>query len=433
VLDVSEAPDPASESAPDVRFVLLTCALAILGIAAAWWLLSWLNVQQVWGPPEFHTDVNVYNDYAGRIVHGEVPYRDFRVEYPPLALPVFLLPALLSPANLPIGPYRVAFETLLLACGFLIIGCVVMAAWWLGASRRRLILVAAATAISPLLVGPLILARFDLFPALLTAAAIAAIAAERFRLGAILLALAIMAKVYPIVILPLLVIHVWRHAGRREAVICAVLSVATCGLVLLPFFVESPSGVTWAISRVFERPLQVESLTASVLFALRSLGVAQLQLVYSFSSMNVIGGLTSQLATAENVVLGVLLIAIWARYARSAATPNGLIIASAAAVAAFVAFGKVLSPQYLIWLIPLVVVLPGRAGIVAVAVLAVALALTSAYYPGLYQAFLYGTDGRAAWIVLARNVALLSLVAVLMAPARTFGLRVIAATRPDGP
>src|SRR5207302_7830015 len=138
--------------------------------------------------------------------------------------------------------YRVQFQTLLLACAFLMVGYAVLAAWWLGASRRRLVLVATGAAISPLLIGPLILSRYDLLPALLTAAAIAVVAAERYRLGAVLLGLAIMAKVYPIVILPLLVLHVWRVVGRRQAVIAGGITVLTCAIVLLPFWIASPPG-----------------------------------------------------------------------------------------------------------------------------------------------------------------------------------------------
>ena len=37
-------------------------------------------------------DTPVYVQYASAMVNGEVPYRDFRLEYPPGALPMFVLP-----------------------------------------------------------------------------------------------------------------------------------------------------------------------------------------------------------------------------------------------------------------------------------------------------------------------------------------------------
>ncbi len=39
------------------------------------------------------SDLRVYQPYGSAIVSGEVPYRDFSLEYPPGALPMFVLPA----------------------------------------------------------------------------------------------------------------------------------------------------------------------------------------------------------------------------------------------------------------------------------------------------------------------------------------------------
>ena len=54
-------------------------------------------------------------------------------------------------------------------------------------------------ALAPLLAGSLILSRFDLWPALLTVAALAALLAERHRLGWGLLGAAVAAKLWPLV------------------------------------------------------------------------------------------------------------------------------------------------------------------------------------------------------------------------------------------
>ena len=49
------------------------------------------------------------------------------------------------------------------------------------------------------------------------------------------------------------------------------------------------------------------------------------------------------------------LLALWIWFAARPRSNRDLVSASAGAVAIFVAFGKVLSPQFLIWLIPLVI------------------------------------------------------------------------------
>ena len=56
-------------------------------------------------------DTPVYQDYGDAMLDGRVPYRDFELEYPPAALPVFLVPSLTAEDD-----YRAVFEGLMLAC-----------------------------------------------------------------------------------------------------------------------------------------------------------------------------------------------------------------------------------------------------------------------------------------------------------------------------
>ena len=92
--------------------------------------------------------------------------------------------------------------------------------------------------------------------------------------------------------------------------------------------------------------------------------------------------------------------------------------ASAAATVAFVAFGKVLSPQFLIWLIPLVPLVRGRRGLVAGGVLTVALIATQIWFPYRYWGLVLNFDVFVSWLVLARDLLLLALLAVLLWPSR---------------
>jgi hypothetical protein len=69
-----------------------TTLLAVVLVGAVWALLhvGWYAHGQI-------TDYGLYWAYGHGIVHGHaVPYRDFPLEYPPGALPVFVLPALLE-------------------------------------------------------------------------------------------------------------------------------------------------------------------------------------------------------------------------------------------------------------------------------------------------------------------------------------------------
>jgi hypothetical protein len=76
----------------------------------------------------------------------------------------------------------------------------------------------------------------------------------------------------------------------------------------------------------------------------------------------------------------------------------------------------VLSPQYLLWLIPLVPLVRGRRGLSATALLLGALILTQVWFPQRY--FDYALHFHLAGVVLARDLVLVALVAVLALPAR---------------
>jgi hypothetical protein len=81
-----------------------------------------------------------------------------------------------------------------------------------------------------------------------------------------------------------------------------------------------------------------------------------------------------------------------------------------------VAFGKVLSPQFLIWLVPVVALVRGLRGIAACALLAGAMIATQVYFPGRYWEYIFQLH--LAWVVLLRNVLLVALLATLSLPVR---------------
>ncbi len=202
----------------------LSDALAACGLFLACWGLVhtwfWAHDQLV--------DWPTYRDYGLAIAHhGSVPYRDFAVEYPPGALPVFVAPVVF-------GDYASAFAWLMAACGVALVAVV-------AAIDRR---AAYYTALAPLLVGSLILSRFDLWPSLLFTAALGLLLAGRHGLGWGLLGAAVSAKLWPLVVVPLaLVWSIRQGRGARALVGLAVVLIA-----FLPFTVLSPGGMWHSMS-----------------------------------------------------------------------------------------------------------------------------------------------------------------------------------------
>ena len=348
-------------------------------------------------------DTPVYERYGEAMAEGELPYRDFDVEYPPGALPVFLVPALAG------SDFRVAFEWLMSVCGVGMVVGVALAGRRLGYGFETL----AFVALSPLAVGSVILTRFDLWPAMLASFALAALVYDRMRIGHALLGAAIAAKLYPAVLLPLTVAYVWRRRGRREGLVCAALAVGIPLAAYLPFALVAPGGVAHSVGRQLSRPLQIESLGSAVLLAAHDLFGAGVEVHSSHGSQNLVGLPADLLAVALSVAQIAVLGWLWVRFARARETPSPATLAvyAAAAVIAFVALGKVLSPQFLIWLVP-VVVLARRWS--ANAMLAAALVLTQLWFPYRYWDLVRELDPRVSWLVLARDLVLLALLATLV-------------------
>jgi uncharacterized membrane protein len=334
-------------------------------------------------------DWPTYQRYGDAILnHGLVPYRDFAVEYPPGALAVFILPAAFH-------DYASAFAWEMAGVGLVLVAVV-------AAIRRE---AAFYVALAPVLVGSLILSRFDLWPALLTVGALAALLRERHRLGSALLGAAVAAKLWPLVLVPLALAWSYR-AGRIRASLAGLVVAAAA---FAPFAILAPHGLWESLRGQASRPLQIESLGASFFTTFGHPSV-----ISSHGSQNVAGhgGIAALFALLQ---IGVL-VALWIAFARAPVTGERLVRYSAAAVCAFIAFGKVLSPQFLLWLIPLVPLVRGRRGLAATGLLTGALVLTQVWFPRRYWDYVYAFDNAGA--VLARNLSLVALLVVLVWPDR---------------
>src|SRR5205085_9520682 len=116
----------------------------------------------------------------------------------------------------------------------------------------------------------------------------------------------------------------------------------TLVLVHLPFAVVGPGGLRFSYWVQLKRGLEVESLGGAVLLLLDRLGFHHSTLVARLST-DVGGGLAGAFATLTSLVaLAAILLVAWIYRRRR----GDALVAAAAAVVAFIVFGKVFSPQY---------------------------------------------------------------------------------------
>ena len=91
--------------------------------------------------------------------------------------------------------------------------------------------------------------------------------------------------------------------------------------------------------------------------------------------------------------------------------PDILVCAGAASVIGFTLTGKSLSPQYMVWLLPLTFLIAGRRGIVAIGCAIAAQILTQTYFPIHYWG-LVNAHSREITLLAARNLILIVLLVV---------------------
>ena len=351
-----------------------------------------------------YRDVHLYGGFAHAVFAGQVPYRDFFMEYPPGALAVFLPAQVFGTSD-----YNAAFKALMTLCGAATIVVLALLLFRFGAARRRLWSALLLFAVSPVALGPISLNTYDAWPALLTVVALALLVFGMPVAAFGVLGLAFAAKVYPVVLVPIALVFVWRTGGRRAALSSLAAFAAVAALVIVPFLALAPHGLVQSFRAQAARALQVESLFGATLGVADRLGWYSAHVVHRTGhavSYDLTGTLPRVLAGFSSLLqlLAVLLV-IWL-YGRGRDRPQRLAAAFAAAVAGFLAFTRFFSPQYLVWLVPFVVLLQPLEW----ALTAAALVLAQVWFFHYRDVF---ELGGYIWLVALRDLLVVALFVVL--------------------
>lgn len=387
--------------------------MAALALLAVTWALTF--VAHPWSD-ESVSDLYVYRSAVTPMLHGSLPYRDVPFEYPPLAAAAIAVPGLVGTGE---HDYRLAFAalTLLLAAGVVLLTGA-LARHTGGDPRRAMV----AVALAPLLTGAMIRTHFDLAPVALVLGALLCLCRGRPTVGFVLLGLGVMTKVFPLVVAPVALAWLVARGEGREALRGVAALAATVAAVGALAVAASPGGALDAMRYHVDRPVQVESTPALALRALDAVGAGHISPVKSFRSDGLEdpagGAVTAVFTLGLLVALGAL---AWAT-ARGPAPPDArrLVLASLAAVAAFAAFGKVLSPQFLMWVVPLGALALAWGTWTEALLAAAAAALTLAEFPSRYFDLVAG-HGFPLALVAARDLLLVGLVGVALMRLRSAG------------
>jgi len=355
-------------------------------------------------------DIQLYHHYALAFWSGPGAFHSLPLEYPPLAIAVFSLSVLP-----PLADYASIFAVWM---ALIFLGGYAAFIRFSGARTATLYAVYLLLGATGTLLG-----RYDLVPSLLVVAALWAVARGRFNLAYALLAAGALLKLYPVFLIPLVMLEHRRVlvlAGRAAWWREVAAGAGRAGVIIIAGFGVALALAGWSALNPFlfaaARPLQVESLGATVLWIGSFAGYPAVT-QHAFHSYNLVGSLDGGIEVAA--ALANLAGLAWV-YQRFATGRIDLPRAFLAAVAIGILTSKVFSPQYIIWMLPLVAEVEG----VSLAWTLVA-ACTTLIWPVLYiSEHVAGTPGPFPYsgtflgMIAFRNVAMVVATLRVLLPSR---------------
>ncbi len=379
-------------------------------------------------------DVNLYLEKASALASGGIPYRDIPFEYPPLAIVPMVVPYLLWPfGEITLDVYKWLFagwEAVLVVALGLVLGEIIRVRassetsddeardvppgqWrWLGV-RLSVLAIGAALALTW---------RFDLFPALLAMVALWASLTGRPVLAGVAIGAGILAKLYPLALVPALAIPWLMPFDLRRVARYGAAILLTVLVVLLPFVVLAGRNTFGFLAFQALRGLHIESVGGGLVLLDGLLRGQRVELMSPFNAVEAFGPLASAwLAWLPVLTLLGFAVLGWVGWRRTKAerdtfggvAPSTVIALATASLLVLLVTSKVYSIQYVVWLVPFAALLSGPKFWLA----AVVVGLTMPIHPVLYLD-LVQQEALPILILNLRNVLLLALTCWVIADLR---------------
>ncbi|MGH9017338.1 MAG: glycosyltransferase 87 family protein, partial [Acidimicrobiales bacterium] len=287
-------------------------------------------------------DVGEYATYAHAALRAPLLHR-LPLEYPAPAVALFLVPLLL-PLSYPwVFAVFCGVAMVLLVISYERSGVVEMDR---EAALRLVVYLTAGSII-------IVTGRYDIFAAAFGFWSVRAARQERWTAAWAWSSVGFVIKLFPAVFWPAFLIAEWRRLGRvpYRRLCWMVGSAAVVGGI--PYLLNR--GATLNVLHYYvRRPTEIESIPAGLSVLIDPL---RTHWISSFHSVNVVNGAGSAVSGATEILAVALCLWIWRAQLRDQLPFEAACLASLSVV---VLGGKVLSPQYLIWLMPLWALYPIR-------------------------------------------------------------------------
>jgi hypothetical protein len=340
------------------------------------------------------TDVRLYGRWAhGIVTWTRVPYRDFSWEYPP-GTALFVTPPGVSHYW-----YPTLFVLEMVLVDLLVLVALRRLGARLGSDRGVLLWIGGV-----LLLGPIVLTRYDVASGLFAVLFALALASGAGFAAGVALGAGIATKLWPAVLA--LALPFVRSRGRVVAGCAATLAVTVLAVVAI----GGGGRLGAVLDHQAARGLQVESVAATPLVVAERLGrPIDISLSKASGSWDVTGPGTSFALSASNALTlaaaAFVLLLAW----RARRRPEAYLDLVATAMLLVVVTGKVLSPQYVTWLLAVLAAALCRRGSPlwpAALLVAAAALLGQLVYPVYYKDLVNGHGLVVVTVLVLRNAVL---------------------------
>lgn len=349
---------------------------------------------------------------AEKMVDGQILYHDFDSEYPPLALLSFLLPRLVFD-NIITYSWGLALEFLIF--DLLILLMLYDLAAFFKYQPKTILTVYTLIIVAT---GPILVARYDLLPAMLVLGALWAFIRGKNKLAWAAIALGFAAKLYPVIIIPLFIVYQLKNRQYGRLIAGGAVFAGVTLLFMLPFIIIDAGGYWQSWTYHLERGLHSESTYGTALLAGQVFGLTRVEGILNFGSWNLISPMADDLANISFYVSAALLILTYWLFARNSrrnenaksalSPPDALRLAQYAtlSIVVFMLTNKVFSAQYLVWLCPLLPLVVGERGYPLAGLFIAAAVFTQYVYPYDYGGFERG-EALPVFALFFRNILLI--------------------------
>ncbi len=299
-------------------------------------------------------DVHFYWEHARDIMDGLIPYVDFDTAYPPFSFVIYLVPYLFTPGETAFNYGFAIFTYLftLLAIHGLLKFCDKHEISHKYVYFTFILLI--------LGVNNFFIARNDTITTVFVLLCLLFYSDKKYVPAFILLALGIMTKIYPIFLLPVLLIPFLADRDWRSFLKYGLLTAAICFIIELPFLISDPSTAFSYLTQHSGRGVEIESIIAIPLMIV-SLIDSSLVYVGMDESWDLFGPWADAIAPylmpmMFAIVLLFMLYFLVKMWKIRPSWKDGLplvILAYAVVLMLFMTFNKVFCAQYVMWVIML--------------------------------------------------------------------------------